>query len=1056
VIEYYDENQCYLQTGLEADNVPPISGRSTVSCNQDYWLSGGMDASFSNRKGKLLASNFYRQDMGSYSGFERGLDMLVVDIDNDGRMDFMDRTGSIELLGNNSFSAKTLYPLSFDLDFQFSFAGITDVSGKQAIDSTVTTLGTAVVGYDGGNTDVLRYKNGSWTQTYAIPHPLPGLTMVTGTTCAGDFCFFALANSSATLLRRLNWKSGVDVGTTTGLVTGIPLIAKSPVVLRRSADSVGSYVVFVGGVSTAAIASCKYDNAGFIPPCGSLTLATHGSATVHQPSFAGFASDGQPLVAVVVENVVSSTKESDVFLLKVASDGSLSQVAKYPIPAVTGLLGLPAEYTYGFSDTTYSKCSGSDGFAVMKGWRTTVLGKYDYGVEEGTFRTYCFKNTASGVELYGSHDKLMVFNNQSVETLSAPYNVMPYSIASADVNVDDYDDVVTPFGIVSFKDKQVSELRSFDVDNNQFNPWNARAVQPVDVNGDGYMDFIVGATKSGDTKRWLFLSDGGAYVDECSKTPKPAYCSAGVVGYCATPSIAGVQCDYDALTGKVFMTPIGACSPHPQSTVFKGELYDQVSDAVTYFSEYESALLGYVAVPGSRITLPKGNYNGKLIMRDTAYRTGATYNEYIATCNDIVVDEQAQSTKEGCSLFPDGEFNFYDSPYSHGWVAESGQFPTRQGLFSTANSKNGSLRAGLMVLSGPSMVSGKYADFYSVSGFDGVAALHELSCSASLVAYDVYLSILPSNVESDSGIDDVDFRIATYVRGAGDVNVPFSQVILRYDGATGRNVLVQTGPGEFQALTYIVPSAFYKITLENDLKNGKFRVLIGDSPFGVFDAMNTVAYESKGIELFGLDGKVRVDYVRPRIVTNETEGLTSEQVVKGAAKNYLKSCVDRRDRIGEYTVTVGIGTGQTQQLKMPPGTKYYNTIKSYCETLYAGGLQPTSYCDADSLRESVRVNPGCYWEAMNYCVAVTYPNSAGFSDSWLQQYSPNDEATRTDGTVACTVLLSSTSAIERTARPLFFAATSVLSQDALFGIVVVGSIVIIVIGGLAAARRRRY
>jgi len=124
----------------------------------------------------------------------------------------------------------------------------------------------------------------------------------------------------------------------------------------------------------------------------------------------------------------------------------------------------------------------------------------------------------------------------------------------------------------------------------------------------------------------------------------------------------------------------------------------------------------------------------------------------------------------------------------------------------------------------------------------------------------------------------------------------------------------------------------------------------------------------------------------------------------------------------------------------------YEIVERYCTRL----SNPSGYCSVGDLQSAIAYNPDCYYEAHNYCQAVTYVQSAAFSDdTTVSAYAVNPSLS---GEVACTTVLVASVAYSDVAIPLLESLWYLILDNL---IIVFFSVVIIMFVGFTAILRKK-
>jgi hypothetical protein len=541
---------------------------------------------------------------------------------------------------------------------------------------------------------------------------------------------------------------------------------------------------------------------------------------------------------------------------------------------------------------------------------------------------------------------------------------------------------------------------------------------------------------------------------------------------CITPGpfkINGLTCQY--------IPYLSAFAEYVQVSVPEGNVpifhpwYKKISanNSIPYYGQYSYLIplvLPMTSGPGTyTVGVDVVNLNGTVNISTGAGQPAydQRYETLTATCTVQVTDTQAKIVKkEGCILDTnrgqDGEFNYngnlLDQSVSY-WQAADQQWAQE---FNAVKQPDGSIITDpatyyTKVKQSVSMDGTSYVKFTSqADGKAGAAIQHELSCDKSWIQFETNVRMLESFAGSEmkfivSGMD------------ANGKNVEVGVFSTKYDpwdmDANGvyvdSNTVRQSFVGSVDDW-----NSFHRVAMRIELlpeTGAQYFTIAVDGKVGTqkFQTMNPGIKKITGVIILQQSGGFYVDYVR---VTSSDESLSSasiETVAERTAKRNLIACTPREDNFYPQ-VTIGINTpvafpGKNYEIG---DIKHYEAIERYCNMLYQSGLSKTSWCDDYWLQESIRYNSECFWEAMNYCVDVTYKKSNGFSND--QNVRLRKDTGSVEGMTACMLMFSTDIAVNRVATPMMQAFTFGLSGTTTIGVIVV---VVIIITGLLINKKNK-
>jgi len=127
----------------------------------------------------------------------------------------------------------------------------------------------------------------------------------------------------------------------------------------------------------------------------------------------------------------------------------------------------------------------------------------------------------------------------------------------------------------------------------------------------------------------------------------------------------------------------------------------------------------------------------------------------------------------------------------------------------------------------------------------------------------------------------------------------------------------------------------------------------------------------------------------------------------------------------------------------------YENINEYC---YRLGVFNEGYCTLAQLKQAIKFNPSCYYEASNYCQAWTYPLSNGFEDEgdW---YDDVLNVSTIEGTSACSANLVAGAAFNNLLTPAIDGMWIIFQRNLFVSILLLG-FTLLVVGGVVMRRKR--
>jgi hypothetical protein len=164
-------------------------------------------------------------------------------------------------------------------------------------------------------------------------------------------------------------------------------------------------------------------------------------------------------------------------------------------------------------------------------------------------------------------------------------------------------------------------------------------------------------------------------------------------------------------------------------------------------------------------------------------------------------------------------------------------------------------------------------------------------------------------------------------------------------------------------------------------------------------------YNDKTLNSFNLKG-FAIDYLRTIGVGQAHKALTADQ------QRILES-MRGSDSLEGCAVDAGLN---------------FSHVGKYCWNLKSKGVTTSEVCGLDNLRLAVQYNANCFKESINYCTKYTYPKTQGFSDESLVNGDVQQQST-IEGISACTVALGGSQSANWVFMPIFYGLKTVVLKN---------------------------
>jgi len=558
-------------------------------------------------------------------------------------------------------------------------------------------------------------------------------------------------------------------------------------------------------------------------------------------------------------------------------------------------------------------------------------------------------------------------------------------LTAVDTNKDGFEEIIGGGGIIDVKHHTISN--KFGVE---------RSIVPVDVNGDGFIDFV--SQSNGVMEMW---------------PGTPEYKEGNVFSNNLT--VTALQpCQVDQATGRLILGVIAVGPTDPNTWVYTADFGDG-----TQSSRHDntwSANNGYA---------DKWYFNHDYEKTGTFTVTGLVTDSASTASSQCTVSVSSVPSYYNftggytglCDIAGDGLFTTYsDSVTNHNWVASSSTSSivgTTNGLALT-NSKFVISHDVRVDSTNPSV---KFK-FKTTSNL-----MMDVAYASRSISTEQYSNLMMVRVENNklyyvSSGGSVSYLIDLLPNTLYDVQVEYvsipsngtTNIVNVYAGLQGNAVFVKS---------FVAPSS-----LAFDLFYGK----VVASYNGGLGYLNLLDFVCTGVEQI------------QRLPDNEINKILRDN---GGDTGPLANCVDGQPNFFNY----GNQSGGT--FFDDPNRVMYNhsrnpdaypNVGAYCGSTKMHGDNIRGICDYKDLKVSIQKYPACFKESMNYCVDVLYPAQAGINQG------------STEGVLACTTILMSSSFYDQAAAPTMNWVVDLILENWFIIVIVV---LVILIGASFAGNKRR-
>jgi hypothetical protein len=542
------------------------------------------------------------------------------------------------------------------------------------------------------------------------------------------------------------------------------------------------------------------------------------------------------------------------------------------LPVVTNYSSLSV---YGAVDGYYMNDENTDFTVTSTGYDKYYEIDERHGGSGVVVTTQPYDTYSCYVRSSGSMQK--VWSRQEASTICKE------SISAFDVGGDYLDEIVSSTGIYGSSGK-LYNFTNFD---------EAVSVQSVDVDSDTYMDFIQVSYDSS------LLS-----IIKSLPTVSIARSTTGL-------SVESVRCSYDSSTNKIEAVAIGVAAANPTKVSFSGRLYSIVGTKANLMSTYAAQW----GVNEIIFNSPSGgDFRVDVIVSDQVTKESETVSCNVTTPSvaGVVVGSSA------CGLGADGEFNYDDSLFAHGWYPMLNTYE-------------------------PRLLNNQYVEFFKPT----TNAVHEVRCYDNIVKVSVGVKY------SDSG--------STKVLLQGEDNNGQSSIIGGLWIQSGiAYILTPSGPQDIGEVED--DGEFHDYALYFNTNTQTYYVQVDDADISPETAfLVSLVGEFTLIDVLHMTGTTQIDYIRVDGVSGVIRTVVRPE---DAALVLLQGCEASDER--DFSVN-------------PVGEKYYTHIQEYCLELMRLNETESPYCEMNELQRAVKYNKYCYKEAYDYCIDVTFPQTGSLS-----------------------------------------------------------------------------
>jgi len=462
-------------------------------------------------------------------------------------------------------------------------------------------------------------------------------------------------------------------------------------------------------------------------------------------------------------------------------------------------------------------------------------------------------------------------------------------------------------------------------------------------------------------------------------------------------SVSSCSAVFDTVNSLVNVIPVGVSAENPTFLKYSAKLESTVGAGTIDSASGSTPVLSLRPLVG-------GQYNVQYTVTDQYKESQCVAVDgecpFSATVSCSVNVPQsaiaAPTTTSSCSLEPDGEFNYNDILGSDWFIIYGSGADT------------------------PTMVENEF-----VSMDDAVVKLaHSVDCADEAMLVEMRLRGVSSDtsilIVAESSSNDNIYQIGG-VRLLGTELQAYGP-----DGAV--TVVDLTAVGGWDVERFFTASMIF------DFATQQYDVYVEGSSLLTLDFSNDVKGKVVAVEVDHQGGYTHIDYIR-------TGGQTGvDRIILGEDDNNrqyafqaLNTCINSSDRDwGEY-----------------PAGEYqvYPNIESYCDR--RGENTGEKFCGQIDLIDAIHYNPGCYWEANNYCQYVTFPRTGGMLDD---DVATKGGAGSLSGVMACTALLGTGATWSIVAEPTVNTMWTVFTNNLMVFLLIIGVIIILI---PVFARRKR-
>lgn len=462
-------------------------------------------------------------------------------------------------------------------------------------------------------------------------------------------------------------------------------------------------------------------------------------------------------------------------------------------------------------------------------------------------------------------------------------------------------------------------------------------------------------------------------------------------------SVASCSATFDTVNSLVSVIPVGVSAENPTFLRYSAKLLSTVGAGTIDTASGSTPSLSLRPLVG-------GQYDVQYTVTDEYKESqcvlvnGTCLAAATVTCSVNVPQSAiaAPTTTSSCSLEPDGEFNYNDILGSDWFIIYGSGADT------------------------PVMVDNEFVSLDDAE----VKMAHLMDCSDESMLVEMRLRGVSSDtsilIVAESSSNDNTYQI-------GGVRLLGTE--LQAYGPDGAVTFVDlTAIGGWDAERFFTASMIF------DFATQQYVVYVEGVSLLTIDFSNDVQGKVIAVEVDHQEGFTHIDYIRTGGQTGVDRVILSEDDNnRQYAFQALNTCLNASDRdwgenpAGEYQV--------------------YPNIESYCDRRGEGTGE--KFCGQLDLIDAVHYNPGCYWEANNYCQYVTFPRTGGMLDD---DVAVRGGAGSLSGVMACTALLGTGATWSIVAEPTVSAMWTVFTNNLMVFLLIIGVIIILI---PVFARRKR-